>query len=155
MVAQHHGIRERSKRQRVLNQTRHAIKIRHAAEGYNKVIVLQLKVARTEPRTDSHDLVLEIDILDIPHHQIGSRAKTPNRGNHVGESDGTGNHLRQHRLIDPVVLSIDESDARFFRTEKLLEIAGRVYTSETATQNEDLLRAHAHNLADNHVEEYL
>ena len=116
---------------RVLDQTGHAIEIRHAAKRYDQVIVLDLKLSRTEPGADGNDPIRQIDVFHFSHHQIGAGTKAPDGGDDIGQADGPGNHFRQHRLIDPVVLAVDQRDCCFFRFEKLLEITGGVHTRET------------------------
>ena len=53
----------------------------------DQVIVFELQRAGTEPGADGYYLIFQINILDLPHDEIGARAKTPNWGNHIGEAD--------------------------------------------------------------------
>jgi hypothetical protein len=143
VIAERHGVRKRPKRHRVLNHAGHAVKVGDAAERNNQVIIFELELAPTEPGANGNDLILTIDVLDLPHDQVGERAKPPNRRNDIGQTDRSRNDLREHRLVHPIVLAIDQSNASLLRTQELLQAPRSVNACEAAAGDEDLLWARA------------
>jgi len=65
----------------------HAVKVGDVAERDDQVIVFELELARTEPGAAGYDLLLQIDVLNLPHDQVGARAKAPNWRDYVGQTD--------------------------------------------------------------------
>ena len=58
-------------------------------------------------RADGDDLIFQIDIPNLPHDQVGARAEAPNGRNDIGQTDRSRNDIREHRLVDPIVFTID------------------------------------------------
>ena len=56
---------------------------------------------------DGDDLIFQIYIPNLPHDQVGARAEAPNGRNHIGQTDRSRNDIREHRLVDPIVFTID------------------------------------------------
>src|SRR6516164_7711059 len=144
MIAQHHRIRQRPKRHCVFNQTRHAVKVRDIAQRDHQMIVFELELAGTETGADGYDLSFQIYVLDLPHDQVAARAKAPNWRNDIGQADRPGDHFRQHRLVDPIVLAIDQGDGSLVGAEELRQVARGVNAREAAAEDQDLLWAFAH-----------
>src|SRR5437867_10987200 len=87
-------IREGPEGHPVFLQAGHPKEIGDVPQSYNKLVVVDLSAARPETRADRHDAVLKIDLFYIPHHEVRFRAKTPDRGDGVGQSDATRNDFR-------------------------------------------------------------
>src|SRR5215471_14970270 len=103
-------------------------------------------MAGTEPGADGHDLLLQIDVLDLSHDEVSARTKAPNRRDHVRQTNRSRNDLRQHRLVYPIVLTIDQSDGCFTGAEEFLEASRSINTGKAAAENQNLLRSSAHGL---------
>jgi hypothetical protein len=115
VVAQRDGIGERPKRHCVFYHSGHAVKVRDVAKRDDQVIVFELELAGTEPGADGYNLPLQIDVLDLTHDQISARAKASDRRNYIGQTDRPRDDFREHRLIDPIVLAIDQCDRSLLR----------------------------------------
>ncbi len=83
------------------------MKVSNVVESDDQVFVSELELAWTEPRADRDDLFLQIDALDLAHDQVGARAEAPNGRNDIGQTDRSRNDFREHRLVDPIVFTID------------------------------------------------
>src|SRR5215467_10414776 len=103
-------------------------------------------MAGTEPGADSHDLLLQIDVLDLSHDEVSARTKAPNRRDPVGQTDGPGDDFREHRLVYPIVLAIDQRDGRFMWAEEFLEASRSINTGKAAAEDQDFLWVRAHGL---------
>jgi hypothetical protein len=107
VIAQDHGIRKRPKRHCVFHHAGHAVKVGDTPERNDQVIVFELEVAWTEAGADGDDLIFQIYIPNLPHDQVGARAEAPNGRNDIGQTDRSRNDIREHRLVDPIVFTID------------------------------------------------
>jgi len=115
------------------------VKVGDVAECNDQVIVCELELARAKPWADRYDLFVQIDGLDFAHDQVGARAQAPNWRHHVGQPDRSGNDFREHRLVDPIILAIDQGDGCLLGAQQLLQVARGVNPREAAPQNQDLL----------------
>src|SRR6516164_743061 len=106
-------------------------------------------MAGTEPGAEGHDLIFQIDILDLPHDEVSARTKAPNRRDHVRQTDRSRNDLRQHRLVYPIIFAIDQSDGRFIRAQESLEASRSINPGKAATEDQDFLWVRAHGLIEN------
>src|SRR6516225_1213091 len=105
----------------------------------------------TESGADGHDLLLQIDVLDLSHDEVRARTNAPNRRDHVGQTDRSRNNFREHRLIHPIVLTIDQRDERFMWAEEFLEASRGINTGKAAAEDQNLLRVSAHSVVKIHA----
>ena len=108
------------------------MKVGDVAECNDQVIVCELELARAKPWADRYDLFVQIDGLDFAHDQVGARAQAPKRRDDIDQTNGPGNDLREHRLVDPIILAIDQGDGCLLGAQQLLQVARGVNPREAA-----------------------
>ena len=137
VAAQMERVGQVLERHRVLGQAAQAAEIRDVAERDHQMVVGDRVRVRAEARAGHHHLARQVDRFDLAHVDVGARQQPAQRANRVGQADGSGDHLRQHRLEDEVVLLADERDLEVaLPSECLLERLRGVNAGESAAQHQ-------------------
>src|SRR5437867_11309699 len=83
---------------------------RDVAQSDDEVVVLELTRPRTEASGSEDAPALHVDLFDRASVKIRVWAQTSNWDDRVHEADDARNHLREHRLKEHVVLSVDQCE---------------------------------------------
>src|SRR5437588_5322587 len=136
MVAKMQSIGKVLEGERVFGQSTKSAKVSHITEREDQVIIFDDVRVWAKAGACRDRLVLEIDRFDIANVNVCAREQPANRADGVGDSYAAGNHFRQHRLKDKIVLFVDEYDLKIVATsQRLFEILRGVNASEPAPED--------------------
>jgi len=111
------------------------------------VIVMERQRGAPDAGRERDHAALRIDRLDFPGVKIRPRRHAADRRDDVIQLHGAGDHLRQQRLEDHVILAVDQGDLDFLqllRGKELAEVQRGVNASETTAEDEDAFFGSAH-----------